>query len=323
VAEPWKKLTVEQIGLILKSLNTLAQIKVWLYHYSRENGGDERKSFLNQDTVCEATGLSRSAITHARTWLVANGWLAVIGYRPIKHGTYAVREYRCCFPDGKDLSIVGQPRLPDACDLGNVEPNTQAPQSLTPRHGGAAEVDSIEVDSPARPPEVINPNQLTNQPTKRRTPPTEATPVLGFWDEAYIEDVSTGEPLTPMAKEAKTRQHLKACFPMLRDPSPQDLRLMFLVVAHCESNSCFAESLLNYQREHFTTKDTLGMVSRDIRHLHNALLGSKVSQTNGLMAQYKIHWEGSCPDCQRRLKKEQKAMVSDPMSPHYKRGRGY
>ena len=163
MAVAWKKLSVDQIDLILLQFQTLAQIKVWLYHYRREGGGDERKSFSSQDTVCQATGLGRSAVSHARTWLVRNGWLRVIGYRPLQRGEWAVREYICCFPT--DLGTTKpEPRLPDAYDLGIVEPTTQAPQSLEPRLHNAAEVDNMEVDSPARPPEV---DKVKNQVSER------------------------------------------------------------------------------------------------------------------------------------------------------------
>jgi hypothetical protein len=68
---PRKQLFVYQIDQLLKL--TDAQLKVWLYHYRREGGGEERKSWASRDTVGEATGFSRPTITHARTWLVEHG----------------------------------------------------------------------------------------------------------------------------------------------------------------------------------------------------------------------------------------------------------
>ena len=75
-----KKLPVDQIDQLLKLSES--QLKVWLYHFRREGGGDNRMSFVAQDTVREATNLSRSAVTHARTWLVRNGWLEMVGLHP-------------------------------------------------------------------------------------------------------------------------------------------------------------------------------------------------------------------------------------------------
>ena len=95
-SRPRKQLFVDQIDQLLKL--TEAQLKIWLYHYRREGGGEERKSWAAMDTVTEATGFSRPTISHARTWLVDNGWLGVVGYRPNHHGGHPVREYRCLFP---------------------------------------------------------------------------------------------------------------------------------------------------------------------------------------------------------------------------------
>jgi hypothetical protein len=96
---PRKQLFVNQIDQLLKLSE--ANLKVWLYHYRREGGGDGRKSWASRDTVGEATGFSRPTISHARTWLVANGWLAVVGYRENHHGGSPVREYRCLFPESQ------------------------------------------------------------------------------------------------------------------------------------------------------------------------------------------------------------------------------
>jgi hypothetical protein len=93
---PRKQLFVNQIDQLL--LLTEAQLKVWLYHYRREGGGDGRKSWASRVTVGGATGFSRPTISHARTWLVENGWLKVVGYRENHHGGSPVREYRCLFP---------------------------------------------------------------------------------------------------------------------------------------------------------------------------------------------------------------------------------
>jgi hypothetical protein len=145
-SKPRKILFVEHIDQLLKLSGS--QIKVWLYHYRKEGGGEERKSFVKQDTVCAATNLGRSAVSHARTWLVRNGWLRVVGYRPNGHGGNAsVREYRCHFP----AAGLGTGKPKGAESLGTGKPKAQAPESLRHRHSNAAEVDSVEVTVPIPP----------------------------------------------------------------------------------------------------------------------------------------------------------------------------
>src|SRR5260370_10956238 len=107
---PRKQLFVYQIDQLLKLSE--AQLKVWLYHYSREGGGEERRSWASRITVGGATGFSRPTITHARTWLVEHGWLTVVGFRPTQHGGHPVREYRCLFPvaQGKPSDPLTDPQ---------------------------------------------------------------------------------------------------------------------------------------------------------------------------------------------------------------------
>src|ERR1700680_57094 len=115
----WKKLPVEHIDQLLKLSES--QLKVWMYHFRREGGGDNRISFVAQDTVRAATKLSRSAITHARTWLVRNGWLEVVGLHP-GFGGYPVREYRCLFPE-RDLEKEFEMELESVSALGTGKPD--------------------------------------------------------------------------------------------------------------------------------------------------------------------------------------------------------
>ncbi len=107
---PRKQLFVYQIDQLLKLSE--AQLKVWLYHYRREGGGEERRSWASRITVGGATGFSRPTITHARTWLVEHGWLTVVGFRPTQHGGHPVREYRCLFPvaQGKPSDPLTDPQ---------------------------------------------------------------------------------------------------------------------------------------------------------------------------------------------------------------------
>jgi hypothetical protein len=157
----WKKLLVEHIDQLLKLSES--QLKVWLYHFRREGGGENRVSFVAQDTVREATHLSRSAITHARTWLVRNGWLEIVGLHP-GYGSYPVREYRCLVPQrdrekelekevedsfglGTCVPTLGIEKPKSPTTLGTGMPNPQARESLSLRHGNAADVDTCEVDS--------------------------------------------------------------------------------------------------------------------------------------------------------------------------------
>jgi hypothetical protein len=102
---PHKRLLVTQIDQLLKLSE--AQLKVWLYHFRREGGGEERLSFALQTSVREATELSRSAITHARTWLVRNGWLKVVGFLSEDYGNSSLREYRCAFPQASESAGLG------------------------------------------------------------------------------------------------------------------------------------------------------------------------------------------------------------------------
>jgi hypothetical protein len=147
----FKQIPVEQIDLILKL--TEPQLKTWLYHFRNERG-KEGKSYLNQDTVAEATNLSRSAISHAREWLTENGWLKVVGYRTSVHGGNPVREYQCLFPSEQQAgeNTIGTQKPIEGGAIGTGKPKQQAPRNLSNRHRGAAEVytnlevDTIEVD---------------------------------------------------------------------------------------------------------------------------------------------------------------------------------
>jgi len=115
-------------------------------------------SFLTQDTVRGATGLSRSAITHARTWLVRNGWLEKVGIHP-GYNTYLVREYRCTVPprdlekeleDEFSLGIpertLGTEKPKPPSPLGTQKPKVQARRCLSLRHVDAADVYDFDVD---------------------------------------------------------------------------------------------------------------------------------------------------------------------------------
>ena len=148
---PRKQLFVNQIDQLL--LLSEAQLKTWLYHYRREGGGEQRKSWAGLEAICHSTHLSESAITHARTWLVRNGWLEVVGLRPSVHlgGDALLREYRCCFP--KSVG-TGKPTVGKSVGIG--KPTASAPESLRRRLSNAAEVKSPkEVTATPIPDEVI------------------------------------------------------------------------------------------------------------------------------------------------------------------------
>jgi hypothetical protein len=170
--KPRKILFVDQIDQLLKL--TEAQLKVWLYHFRREGGGDGRKSWASRDTVGEATGFSRPSITHARTRLMQHGWLKVVGYRPTQHGGHPVREYRCLFPmaQGKasdpltdPQSKTSDPLQGKASDPGKVNP--AAPEVKSP----------WEVTAAPTPGEVFRPtNSDGNEQTIEQAKVTEAAP---------------------------------------------------------------------------------------------------------------------------------------------------
>lgn len=163
---PRKQLFVYQIDQLLKL--TEAQLKVWLYHYRREGGGEERLSFALQTTVRGATGLSRSAISHARTWLVRNGWLRVVGLLSEEHGNASLREYRCAFPQSSESTSAGtgkpKGRHSETCGAGTGKPKAQAPESLEEVEG------PLEVTAAPIPSEVIlTTNSFGNKPANERT----------------------------------------------------------------------------------------------------------------------------------------------------------
>jgi hypothetical protein len=169
-SRPRKQLFVNQIDQLLKLSE--ANLKVWLYHYRREGGGDGRKSWASRITVGEATGFSRPTISHARTWLVANGWLTVVGYRDNHHGGSPVREYRCLFPESQGKAS------------GTMR-NSQGKASDTPQSKAS---DPSRVKPAA--PEVRTPLEVTAQ-----TPiPCEVILTTNSFGESVSRSVSYEEP---------------------------------------------------------------------------------------------------------------------------------
>lgn len=191
---PRKQLFVYQIDQLLKL--TEAQLKVWLYHYRREGGGDGRLSFALQTTVRGATGLSRSAISHARTWLVRNGWLRVVGLLSEKYGNASLREYRCAFPQESESRGIGSGKPKgthsETYGVGTGKPKAQASESLEEVKG------PLEVTAMPIPEEVFRATsshgskQANQQARAEATPP----PVAAEQEEpftAWINSLGDGE----------------------------------------------------------------------------------------------------------------------------------
>jgi hypothetical protein len=182
-SKPRKILFVEHIDQLLKL--TEAQMKVWLYHYRREGGGEERKSWAKRDTITSATGFSRPTISHARTWLVQNGWLRIVGYRPTPHGGHAIREYRCCFPPKQQETqpftsstqqVQCNPNDTSTGEQGKTGDTMQGKTSDTSKGKPAAhnEVDSREVTATPIPEEVFRPTNSDGK--KERTEENNSAP---------------------------------------------------------------------------------------------------------------------------------------------------
>ena len=89
-------------------------------------------------------------------------------------------------------------------------------------------------------------------------------------------------------------------------PTEPDLRLMYEALQVCEIKGVVAKTLMGYSLVHFAhRKKTKGMVIRSPKDLWNAVCGPKVSQTNGLMAQFNQCLLEPCEDCKRERDKNQ------------------
>jgi hypothetical protein len=120
------------------------------------------------------------------------------------------------------------------------------------------------------------------------------------------------EPLDAAGKMAWAVKALVACFHVYRceaKPSTEELKLWYEVCKFCEDHCCFPIDLLDWARVHHTSAEERGMVPHSIAAFYNALLGPKVSPTNGLMAQYKQCYASPCPKCVRARRAMEKELV--------------
>lgn len=87
-----------------------AAFKVWMRHYSHEQG-DKRESYPSLDYLCAKCDLNKETVLKARKWLLANGWLVKIGDKQV-NGKFAVpifRVERGTIPPHTDKPLTEKP----------------------------------------------------------------------------------------------------------------------------------------------------------------------------------------------------------------------
>jgi hypothetical protein len=154
------------------------------------------------------------------------------------------------------------------------------------------------------------PNQPINQPTNpsEATPPPslEETKPLELFTQGTLWDFHTVErELDPMEKQAWVKAQIMDCWWDYREPTEQDLRFMYESLLVLHTKHLLPKEAIAYAKQHFDPKHggkqkTRGMVIRDCRGLWKAVCGPKVSQTNGLLAQYSECWLNPCEACKSK-----------------------
>ena len=297
---------------------SMYEVMVWLHRRADWAKGNVRQVSAERISI-ELGGMFKPrTIQDAMHNLMSCGWIT-LHRAPGQHGSYWITIHNFIALTGAQKDSVLNPK--EIISYKNGCPTECADSALktavTVRRGcgdSAPILETTETTEFSDSSETTGkPNQLTNQSTNRASEATPPSPSsfdgnenpYGFFDDG-VEVWQRDECLSPERKEAWTREHLKACFRKASNPSAEDLKLMYEICLKCDGECCYPESLVEYAHDHHTSEKTRGMVPRDIKHLWNAVCGPKVSQSNGLLAQYKDHNPMDCWKCDYRRKQEAK-----------------
>lgn len=89
--EPWQPLYVSPKWDILFQMPANA-LKVWLYHYARENR--QRESWPSLKRITKACGMHQDTVVDARRWLRDNGWLVKVREIVREDGEFNIPVFR-------------------------------------------------------------------------------------------------------------------------------------------------------------------------------------------------------------------------------------
>jgi hypothetical protein len=300
----FKKIPVDVIDRLLGLSE--AQLKVWLYHYRREGGGEQRKSYSSR-TTCEAiTGLKPNTIIKARTWLTRHGWLKEVGRRQTGFQGQPIREYVCFFGNGDRNPSKGDAN-PPSDDQTMISVTVQR-GSQSPLNGDAnpPEVDTVQVTPfaalPAIPTEVFRPTnsdgseRVSEQVVDAVSPAADHAnenssrvprTVEEFWDAAGSigEDHQAYELMhlfKPVLTDAVVQKHLPAAIQITK-LIPEDIDAVQLVKWN------------RLHRDHkYATKQDKAMYLRSPEQMLKAL----TSENGNLLNDYETHDFEGCSICQ-------------------------
>jgi hypothetical protein len=195
---------------------------------------------------------------------------------------------------------------------------------------GILDTDPTLVPGPADPSAAsaaVHQNQSTNQlinPTEA-TPPTEETfkTPLDLFSQGILWDFETLEEreMSPLEKQAWTKKQISDCWWEYRDPTAQDLRFMYEALQVLHTRHLLPTEVIAYAQQHFDPEfggkqKTSGMVIRDCCGLWKAVCGPKVSQTNGLVAQFNNCMLKPCKACSFKRVDETRAWVNPNLQKH-------
>ena len=302
---------------------TGSQLKVWLCHLLHED--KNHTSFPSVPLIAKETGLDADTVGDAHKWLRENGWLKTVGSRDSKTGKFAVPVGTCAIPVGVKTRDGVLPSRYKTVTVPTVDGSTV--DGFDPPEVDTCEVDTFEADTKTKE-DTVTPNQSTNQPTNYQetatpppsSPPSEETPtgVLKLFEDGVEVWVDTGDRvMSPMEKEQWVRGEMANLWWDYRNPREQNLRLMYEALRVCQTKHLMAKELKQYSEQHFGHKQkTRGMVIRSPRDLWRSLCGPKVSQTNGLIAQYNQCLMEPCKDCKRTDGPEKATWVNPNLEAH-------
>jgi hypothetical protein len=251
--------------------------------------------------------------------------LATCGYLSSHHIPGVRRSYKIdlnnyvAHYDGEDF-LLRPMELKDWQELPKVDDGDDDAQhdgEMTVRRRGDDGQDDAEMtgilDTPDVPDELdgLDEPETPNQPTNQPTNPSEATPPpsleeikpFELFTQGILWDFHTAErELDPLEKQAWTKAQIRECWWDYKEPREQDMRLMYESLLILHTKHLLPKEAIAYAKQHFDPKyggkqKTRGMVIRDCRGLWKAVCGPKVSQTNGLLAQYSECGIKPCEAC--------------------------